>query len=51
MFRVIYKEKSLRTIWRELFRLHGLGFIEIDGRAEVMPDWTVRVRFDAIEKY
>lgn len=45
-----YKSVTIRTFYRELFRLAGLGFINI-ARDESGKDWNVELNFDAIGKY
>jgi Fic family protein len=45
-----YKSVTMRTFYRELFRLDGLGFIKIT-RDETEKDWNVELNFEAIGKY
>ena len=45
-----YKSVTLRTFYREIFRLGELGFIKI-ARDESQKDWNVELNFEAIGKY
>jgi len=48
--RSLYRNKSSRTIARELFRLEELGFISIQSDGD-LPEWRFLIRFNVIERY